>query len=227
MYDSQRTDDGHSAAAAARKTQFLSISIEVLYVRFFRLWALVGKSKNFSVSHCSAGLQKYSAFFSLSTSHSRIIFVSSGSNESSGTGGCHMCATAFTADTIIHSTSTLFLTQAEWVSTSHTKYEKKTHTLYADWNGSRNLNGEEWREEKKVIDFYFVGLLGRSTFRSVGCSTRGPSPSVCLTLCVWLSSSFSFTRLFKLYIFRHILHSLFRLRQHFASFLWWLTFCLL
>lgn len=35
MYDSQRTDDGHSAAAAARKTQFLSISIEVLYVRFF------------------------------------------------------------------------------------------------------------------------------------------------------------------------------------------------
>lgn len=50
---------------------------------FFRLWALVGKSKNFSVSHCSAGLQKYSAFFSLSTSHSRIIFVSSGSNESS------------------------------------------------------------------------------------------------------------------------------------------------
>lgn len=131
---------------------------------FFRLWALVGKSKNFSVSHCSAGLQKYSAFFSLSTSHSRIIFVSSGSNESSGTGGCHMCATAFTADTIIHSTSTLFLTQADWVSTSHTKYEKKAHTLYADWNGSRNLNGEEWREEKKSYRFLFRWLVGSEYF---------------------------------------------------------------
>lgn len=71
-----------------------------------------------------------------------------------------MCATAFTADTIIHSTSTLFLRPSEYpLLTQNTNKKRCVRTETA--LETLMVKSEE---KKKVIDFYFVGLLGRSTF---------------------------------------------------------------
>lgn len=151
--------------------------------------------------------------------------MSSGSNESSGTGGCHMCATAFTADTIIHSTSTLFLTNRVSIHFSHKIRKKKHIRCMRTETALETLMVKSEEKRKKSYRFLFRWLVGSEYFWSVGCSTRGPN-----RVCVWhyvCGSLLSLSLVYLNYIFRHILHSLFRLRQHFASFLWWLTFCLL
>lgn len=139
--------------------------------------------------------------------------MSSGSNESSGTGCCHMCATAFTADTIIHSTSTLFLRPSEYpLLTQNTNKKRCVRTETA----LETLMVKS--EEKKKLSISIslacwvaVLLVGRLLY-------SWPKPE-CVSDIMCVALFFLFL-VYLNYIFRHILHSLFRLRQYFASFLW-------